>query len=61
MFANRRIIAFRLRDICNCTPGFDMTDVHLLRVGRHFRVQPTLKVIPGRNEAENEGISPGGP
>jgi hypothetical protein len=34
-----------------------MTDVHLLRVGRHFRVQPALKVILGRNEAENGRIS----
>jgi tRNA-uridine 2-sulfurtransferase len=51
------IIASRLRDLFTCTPGFDMTDIHLLRVGRHFRVQPALKVIVGRNEAENERIS----
>ena len=51
------IIASRLRDLFTCTPGFDMTDIHLLRVGRHFRVQPALKVILGRNEAENERLS----
>jgi len=50
------IIASRLRDLFTSTPGFDMTDIHLLRVGRHFRVQPALKVILGRNEAENERI-----
>jgi hypothetical protein len=50
------IIASRLRDLFANTPGFDMTDIHLLRVGRHFRVQPALKVILGRNEAENERI-----
>ena len=51
------IIASRLRDLFACTPGFDMTDIHLLKVGRHFRVLPDLKVIVGRNEAENERIS----
>ena len=51
------IIASRLRDLFTRTPGFDMTDIHLLRVGRHFRVQPALKVILGRNEAENGRIS----
>ena len=50
------IIASRLRDLFANTPGFDMTDIHLLRVGRHFRVQQALKVILGRNEAENERI-----
>ncbi|MGD0844262.1 MAG: 7-cyano-7-deazaguanine synthase [Geobacteraceae bacterium] len=51
------IIASRLRDLFTCTPDFEMSDIHLLRVGRHFRVQPALKVILGRNEAENERIS----
>ena len=51
------IIASRLRDLFACTPDFEMTDIHLLRVGRHFRIQPALKVILGRNEEENERIS----
>ncbi len=51
------VIAARLRDLFTCSPGFDMSDVHLLRVGRHFRVQPALKIILGRDEAENERIS----
>ena len=51
------VIASRLRDLFASTPGFDMTDIHLLKVGRHFRVLPALKVIVGRNEAENERIS----
>ncbi|HYA40508.1 MAG TPA: tRNA 4-thiouridine(8) synthase ThiI [Syntrophobacteraceae bacterium] len=49
-------IASRLRDLFNSTPDFDMTDIYLLKVGRHFRVQPALKVILGRNEAENAQI-----
>jgi tRNA U34 2-thiouridine synthase MnmA/TrmU len=47
------VIASRLRDLFNCMPDFDMPDIYLLKVGRHFRVQPSLKVILGRNEAEN--------
>jgi hypothetical protein len=47
------VIAARLRDLFAFTPDFSMTDVHLLRVGRHFRVHPTLKVVLGRNEEEN--------
>jgi hypothetical protein len=51
------IIAARLRDLFACTPDFQMSDIHLLRVGRHFRIQPALKVVLGRDEAENERIS----
>ena len=49
-------IAARLRDLFDSKPDFDMSDIHLLKVGRHFRVQPSLKVILGRNEAENARI-----
>jgi hypothetical protein len=51
------VIASRLRDLFTCMPDYAMTDIHLLRVGRHFRIQPALKVVLGRNEAENERIS----
>jgi hypothetical protein len=51
------VIASRLRDLFKFTPDFGMTDIHLLRVGRHFRVQAALKVVLGRNEEENERIS----
>jgi hypothetical protein len=50
------VIAARLRDLFNCMPDFDMRDIHLLKVGRHFRVQPALKVILGRDEGENAAI-----
>jgi tRNA U34 2-thiouridine synthase MnmA/TrmU len=34
----------------------DLFAVHLLKVGRHFRLGPTVKVIVGRNERENATI-----
>jgi len=48
--------ACRLRDLLryNSTPG--LRELHLLRVGRHFRTSPECKIIVGRNEAENEKI-----
>ena len=33
-----------------------MPDLHLLKLGRHFRLDDGCKVILGRNEAENEQI-----
>ena len=33
-----------------------VNDVHLLRVGRHFRIDPRTKVIIGRKEEENDRI-----
>lgn len=33
-----------------------MTDLALLRLGRHFRVRPDLKVVLGRNEQENDRL-----
>lgn len=46
-------IARRVRDLLDRVPGFDMTDVYLLSLGRHFRAREDLKFIVGRNEAEN--------
>ena len=51
------VIANRLRDLFARTPDFDMTDIHLLKVGRHFRLHQGLKIILGRNEEENGRIS----
>ncbi len=49
-------IAARLRDLFRHVPDYDMTDLHLLKVGRHFRLNPALKVIVGRNREDNEKV-----
>jgi tRNA-specific 2-thiouridylase len=48
--------AKRFRDlVANRPPGsVTMEDLLLLKLGRHFRVSPSVKVIVGRDEAENE-------
>ena len=28
-----------------------MADLHLLKLGRHFRIDPGLKIIVGRNQS----------
>ncbi|MGZ3597832.1 MAG: hypothetical protein ACXWMS_09540, partial [Syntrophales bacterium] len=49
-------IAARLRDLFAYVKGYDMTDLQLLKIGRHFRLNPALKVIVGRNREDNEKI-----
>jgi tRNA-specific 2-thiouridylase len=49
----------KLRDLLRAQGGdrLSMDDVYLLGVGRHFRLSPRLKVIVGRNEAENNFLN----
>ncbi|MFH1730403.1 MAG: hypothetical protein ABIF82_01985 [Planctomycetota bacterium] len=46
---------WRLRDLLDHTDP-DMNDVHLLKLGRHFRLDDATKVIVGREEGENAKI-----
>ena len=47
----------RLRDLMVYTSGFNVGDVRLLKLGRHFRFNPLAKVVVGRNEKENIRLS----
>jgi tRNA-specific 2-thiouridylase len=51
-----KVIASRLRDLFAHQPNYDMLDLSLLTIGRHFRLNPGLKIIVGRNQVENERI-----
>ncbi|MHB8880634.1 MAG: hypothetical protein ACYC69_03875 [Thermodesulfovibrionales bacterium] len=46
--------SFRLRELLGHDPSPSLTDLHLLRLGRHFRLNQGCKVIVGRDKAENE-------
>ena len=49
--------AARLRDLIGIADAeLDLYDVHLLKVGRHFRLDPATKVVVGRNERENATV-----
>lgn len=46
----------RLRDLFEHQPAFTESDVHLLKHGRHLRLNPRAKLIVGRTERDNESI-----
>jgi tRNA U34 2-thiouridine synthase MnmA/TrmU len=46
----------RLKDLLQYQPSFDVDEVSLLKVGRHFRVSPTAKVIIPRTETEEKKL-----
>ena len=46
----------RLRELLRFSPDPSTKDLHLLRLGRHFRFSPTCKAVVGRNERENETL-----
>ena len=50
------IFAARLRDLFRFDPGCTMYDAALLKIGRHFRLSDAIKLIVGRNQAENDQI-----
>ena len=43
----------RMRDLLDHDPDCGINDVHLLKVGRHFRLDDAVRVIVGRDEKEN--------
>ncbi|NTU43887.1 MAG: hypothetical protein HGA78_12725 [Nitrospirales bacterium] len=51
------IYAYRLRELLAHDPNPSLTDINLLRLGRHFRLSPDCKVIVGRDQGENEAIT----
>ncbi|MFB0535632.1 MAG: hypothetical protein ACETWR_11690 [Anaerolineae bacterium] len=48
--------ARRMRDLVRHKEDFDLNDVNLLKVGRHFRLSPEAKAVAGRDEEENRCI-----
>ncbi len=46
----------RFRDLLEHEPDFGMDDVHLLQLGRHFRLPSGTKVVVGRKQEENDAI-----
>ncbi|MEW6110258.1 MAG: hypothetical protein AB1632_13995 [Nitrospirota bacterium] len=48
--------SYRLRELLEHDTNPSITDLNLLRTGRHFRFSQGCKVIVGRNKAENEAL-----
>jgi len=49
--------AGRLRDLLDDRVDISKSDLKLLRMGRHIRLRPGLKIVVGRNEEENNRIT----
>lgn len=48
--------ANRMRDLMKYKPDFTVNDIHLLKLGRHFRLTHQAKLIVGRNQEENDRL-----
>lgn len=46
----------RLRDLLSSNPDPEVREINLLKLGRHFRLGANLKLVVGRNKAENRAI-----
>jgi hypothetical protein len=45
-----------MRDLVRYKEDFDLNDVNLLKVGRHFRLSLGVKAVVGRNQEENHRV-----
>ncbi|MBE0569491.1 MAG: hypothetical protein IH576_02500 [Deltaproteobacteria bacterium] len=50
-----RTFSVKVRDLVENDPGFGMFDVHLLKIGRHFRVG-AVKAVVAKSEEENRRL-----
>ena len=48
--------SYRLSELLSCERDPSLEDLNLLRLGRHFRLSESCKVIVGRDERENNAI-----
>jgi hypothetical protein len=46
--------AKRLKDLFEYQPEPTIPEIHRLKIGRHYRFSPAVKIVVGRNEYEND-------
>jgi tRNA U34 2-thiouridine synthase MnmA/TrmU len=51
-----KFIADRIKDLFKYTPDFDQTELFLLKIGRHFRINSSLKIIVSKNESDTREL-----
>jgi tRNA-specific 2-thiouridylase len=51
-----KVVSRRLKDLISCHGDLSRRDLDLLKVGRHFRLGKTAKIVVGRDQRENELI-----
>ena len=50
------VFARRFKDLLFSRPRFELREIELLKVGRHFRIRSEIKLVVGRNKKENQVI-----
>ncbi|MBU1170576.1 MAG: tRNA 4-thiouridine(8) synthase ThiI [Proteobacteria bacterium] len=48
--------SIRLKDLFNHDENVSHNDIHLLKFGRHIRLNETVKIIVGRTQADNQSV-----
>jgi tRNA-specific 2-thiouridylase len=51
------IFSKRLKDLFSSESPFEMREIELMKVGRHFRLGPHTRLVVGRNKGENDVIA----
>lgn len=51
-----KIFSKRVKDLLDNKKEITMKDMHLLKAGRHFRLNKDVKIVIGRDEADNKKI-----
>lgn len=51
-----KIFAKRIKDLFLYKKNYNIVDLKLLKIGRHFRISDNCKIIVGRNERENKEL-----
>lgn len=46
----------KLKDLFRYNGGYDISDLHLLKIGRQFRLSENLKLFVGRNKEDNKRL-----
>jgi tRNA U34 2-thiouridine synthase MnmA/TrmU len=46
-------IAARIKDLMKYNPDFKQENLYLLKIGRHFRINPDLKIVVTKNQNES--------
>jgi tRNA-specific 2-thiouridylase len=51
------IFSKRLKDLFSNETNFEIREIELMKMGRHFRIGPRARLVVGRNKGENETIA----
>ncbi|MDO8603338.1 MAG: 7-cyano-7-deazaguanine synthase [Candidatus Omnitrophota bacterium] len=52
-----RCFSERLKDLLKYNIDYDISDLHLLKIGRHFKISDELRFLVGRDESENAKLT----